>query len=170
MLNTAVELADFKYPLEDLKVHHILMREGQNEDLTKYLDICVDYIHSVVQSDGRILVHCVAGVSRSASVCIAYLIKYKHKSLKDAHSHVLNRRPCIFPNFNFWQHLTEFEVRITGKSTVEMMPTVMGMVPTAMKKDAEYRIRMAWMDDLVAMFSIHFLILVVQLVSVYFFS
>ena len=171
MLNTAYELEDFKYPpIDDLSVRHILMRDSIDEDLTKYLDLCVDHLHSVIQADGRILVHCVAGVSRSASVCIAYLVKYKGKSLKDAYAQVANKRPCIFPNFNFWQHLTEFEVRVTGNSTVEMMPTVMGMVPTIMKKDAEYRIRLAWMSDLISMFSVHFIILVVQIVSIHFFS
>lgn len=170
VLNTAVELENFKYPLDNLNVRHILMRDSVDENLTMYLDTCVDHIHTVVKSGGRILVHCVAGVSRSASVCIAYLVKYKHKSLKDAHMHVLNRRPCIFPNFNFWQHLTEFEEKVTGKVTVEMLPTIMGPVPSTMLKDAEYRIRIAWMNELMAMFSLHFVILIVQLISIYFFG
>lgn len=168
MLNTAVELKDFKYPALNLNIQHIVMRDSLDEDLTKYLDSCVNHVQSVVKSGGRILVHCVAGVSRSASICIAYLVKFKGKTLKDAYTHVSTKRPCVFPNFNFWQHLTEFEVRVTGQSTVEMLPTVMGMVPTIMKRDAEYRIRLAWMNELISMFSIHFIILVIQLVSVYF--
>ncbi|KAH3727032.1 hypothetical protein DPMN_052957 [Dreissena polymorpha] len=169
ILNTAEELADFQYPLNNLNIRHILMRDSEDEDLLALLDTCVDHIHLVAcNPQSRVLVHCVAGVSRSASVCIAYLVKYGHKSLKDAYTHVFNKRPCIFPNFGFWRQLVEFEVRIRGESTVEIWPTVMGMVPTIMKRDVEHTIKQVWMPQLVSMFSIHLCVLVFQILYLYF--
>jgi len=168
VLNTAEELHDFKYPLGRLKVHHVLMYDAEEQDLLQYLDQCVDHIHSVVEEGGNILVHCVAGVSRSASVCIAYLIKYQRMTLHAAFKHVSSRRSCICPNLGFWQQLIKYEVRLTGDSSITMMPTVLGSVPSVLLHDYENRIRASWMPELICHFSIHFFILLVQLIAMWY--
>lgn len=170
VLNTAEELEDFKYPELNLHIRHILMRDSSDQDLLQFLDVCVDHIQDISALNARILVHCVAGVSRSASVCIAYLVKYKHMTLRKAYYHVFNKRPCISPNFGFWRQLVEYEMQIRGEASVELLPLIMGHIPDIMKTDAEYRIKLAWMPELISMFSIHFLIMFVQIISVYIFS
>ena len=45
-----------------------------------------------------VAVHCMAGISRSPSVVIAWLILYRGMSYEDAHSLVIRRRPFIRPN------------------------------------------------------------------------
>ncbi len=50
--------------------------------LDHYFDQVADKIRSVKDRGGRTLVHCVAGVSRSASLCIVYLIKYERMTLR----------------------------------------------------------------------------------------
>lgn len=170
ILNTAEELQEFRYPDLDLSIRHILMRDSEDQDLLAFLDTCVDHIHSVRKAGGSILVHCVAGVSRSASVCIAYLVKYKHMTLKKAYFHVFNKRPCIFPNFGFWQQLVEFERRTRGETSVELLPLILGPVPDIVRNDAEHKIKLAWMPELVRMFGIHLLILLVQMFSLFIFS
>jgi protein-tyrosine phosphatase len=58
---------------------------------------------------GNVLVHCYAGVSRSASIVIAYFM-HKHKlSLLDAMKLVKSKRSCISPNVGFLLQLKEFE-------------------------------------------------------------
>ena len=57
---------------------------------------CYDFI-----SGGPTLVVCTAGRSRSAAVCIAYLIKRKGMTLKDATELVRKARPIIEPNSGF---------------------------------------------------------------------
>jgi protein-tyrosine phosphatase len=44
-------------------------------NLKKHFDEGADYIHEHLQR-GNVLVHCYAGISRSASIVMAYLIKY----------------------------------------------------------------------------------------------
>lgn len=47
--------------------------------LYPFFDRVADKIHDVASKGGRALVHCMAGVSRSSTLCIAYLMKYKGK-------------------------------------------------------------------------------------------
>ena len=77
------------------------------ESLAKYFDFVCDKINEVASKKGTCLVHCVAGVSRSASMVLAYLMKYHRMNLKDAHSFVKSKRP--FVSFNFVDFKKLFE-------------------------------------------------------------
>ena len=43
-------------------------------DMAARFDECVDFINSARETNGRVLVHCRAGVSRSATVAVGYLM------------------------------------------------------------------------------------------------
>lgn len=51
------------------------------------------------------LVHCVSGMSRSASLAIAYVMKRHGKSYEDAFELVRSKRPVIKPNSGFVRQL-----------------------------------------------------------------
>jgi len=70
---------------------------------------------------GITLIHCVAGVSRSAALCIAYLVKYEQLSLLEAYNHVKGLRQIVRPNAGFFGQLVEFERRVSGRQTVSMI-------------------------------------------------
>ncbi|KAA8583485.1 hypothetical protein FQN60_014693 [Etheostoma spectabile] len=55
--------------------------------------------------DGVVLVHCNAGVSRSSSVVIGYLMMREGLLFDDAYSQVKVARPSIRPNPGFYQQL-----------------------------------------------------------------
>lgn len=63
--------------------------------LDAYFDMVADRIHQNRKNGERTLVHCVAGVSRSASLCIVYLIKYDNMTLRLHLKHYLQVL-CIF--------------------------------------------------------------------------
>ena len=63
-----------------------------------------------------VLVHCYAGVSRSASVVIAYLMNQHGMSLKDAYQYVKNKRYFIKPNEGFRKQLVQFQRELVLKA------------------------------------------------------
>lgn len=63
----------------------------------------------VAASSGKVLVHCWAGISRSATVCIAYIMYKLELSFDQAFDLVMSRRSVIDPNINFIQQLQKFQ-------------------------------------------------------------
>ncbi|XP_030070643.1 dual specificity protein phosphatase 16 [Microcaecilia unicolor] len=82
------------------------------EKILPWLDKSVDFIEKAKASNGRVLVHCLAGISRSATIAIAYIMKRMDMSLDEAYRFVKEKRPTISPNFNFLGQLLDFEKRI----------------------------------------------------------
>jgi protein-tyrosine phosphatase len=56
-------------------------------------------------------------MSRSPTVVLAYLVKYRDVSLRDAYEIVKLARPIIVPNSKFKQELVAFETEIHGSAT-----------------------------------------------------
>jgi len=81
-------------PSADLKCH----LEGACKDIEKAL-----------RGGQNVLVHCQQGISRSAAIVIAYLIKYHGMTYDSAHALVRNKRPCIKPNSGFVEALRAWE-------------------------------------------------------------
>lgn len=115
--------------LRDIDFVRIAVDDIPTAQIGVYFDRIADKIHSVKRSGGKTVVHCYAGRSRSASSVMAYLMKYEHMTLKQAHSFVKSRRPVIRPNPGFWKQLITFEHRLYGKNSVKMMYTPAGAIP-----------------------------------------
>lgn len=122
VINVAQELMDTPLPTTPKPIYlKINVLDRGNVDLKQFLDETCDLIQDVRRSGGRTLIHCVAGVSRSAAICIAYLMKYEKMSLKDAFNHTKWARPQIRPNCGFFRQLMAYELELTGCQTVSMV-------------------------------------------------
>ena len=64
---------------------------------------------------GRVLIHCIAGVSRSVTLLLMHLVAVHRVSLKQAHDFVHFRRPYIVPNEGFRLQLALFEIEHRGQ-------------------------------------------------------
>ncbi|XP_026779859.1 dual specificity protein phosphatase 14 [Pangasianodon hypophthalmus] len=133
VVNATIELPNFNWPnVEYVKVP---LADAPHSPIALYFDSIADKIHSVGQKRGAVLVHCAAGVSRSASLCLAYLMKYHGVSLAEAHAWVKARRPVIRPNGGFWRQLIDYERKLFGKTSVKMVQTPYGVIPDVYERD-----------------------------------
>lgn len=86
------------------------------EKILPWLDRSVDFIEKAKASNGCVLVHCLAGISRSATIAIAYIMKRMDMSLDEAYRFVKEKRPTISPNFNFLGQLLDYEKKIKNQT------------------------------------------------------
>lgn len=84
-------------------------------DLDVYFKPAADFIHKALKSpDGKVLVHCIMGMSRSSSLVLAYLMIHQHMSLKQALHCVVQKR-AIYPNRNFLALLLDLDLELMKK-------------------------------------------------------
>lgn len=103
---------------------NIPVNDNDTADLSCWFQQAINFIDNARDSGGKVLVHCHAGISRSATVCIAYLMYKNNDSLEKAFDHVRSRRGVISPNLNFMQQLQEFEKDICGANSYELTDSV----------------------------------------------
>eukprot|EP00892_Ulva_mutabilis_P003073 jgi/Ulvmu1/12767/UM096_0009.1 len=82
---------------------------------------CCEFITKHLQAGSAVLVHCRGGISRSATIVIAYLIKAGGKSsLREAYTHACTQKPNIMPNTGFFKQLLAWEVEVVGAPSMTM--------------------------------------------------
>jgi hypothetical protein len=59
-----------------------------------------------------VYVHCVQGISRSATICIAYKIFTERCTYNEAYEELKSKRDCINPNMTFIAQLVWFQKRL----------------------------------------------------------
>ena len=69
----------------------------------------MEFIDEAIDGGGRVLVHCQHGVSRSASVVVAYLCFSMGLSVDEALDTLRHDRPEAHPNNGFMQQLRLFK-------------------------------------------------------------
>ena len=79
--------------------------DDEYQNIIQYFGECLNYIK---EKDEKVLVHCMAGASRSATIVIAYLMWKEKKSVHDELNFVNSKR-FIFPNPGFLSQLKTFE-------------------------------------------------------------
>lgn len=75
------------------------------QNIIQYFDETNDFIQQTYKAGGRILVHCQAGVSRSATILAACLMKSKKIKRDEALEIIKRKRASIAPNDGFMEQL-----------------------------------------------------------------
>ncbi|XP_041371122.1 dual specificity protein phosphatase 1-like [Gigantopelta aegis] len=102
---------------QDFRYKVIPVEDTVSEDLRTWFTEAIDFIEDERRSGGVILVHCSGGVSRSATVCLAYLMYSRSQSLEDAFEYIKCRREVISPNTSFMIQLSLFEKELISYKT-----------------------------------------------------
>lgn len=80
----------------------ILLRDSSTENLLQVLGEACEFIKtSLAKNDGGVLIHCHQGVSRSASVVIAFVMEEMDLEYDTALRYVRGSRPKVNPNKGF---------------------------------------------------------------------
>lgn len=83
--------------------------DNNEQTLIKFFDEAHQFIDEARRKKCNILIHCLAGISRSPAVAIAYLMKVNSLRLQDAYNLVKQCRPQIDPSLGFMGQLMMYE-------------------------------------------------------------
>ncbi|MEL6347246.1 MAG: dual specificity protein phosphatase [Myxococcota bacterium] len=92
---------------EDFETLFFPIHDGIHEDIRENFPAFFAFVEGA--APGRVLVHCEVGVSRSASMAIAFVMKTQHLRFYEAYLEVRRRRPQVLPNVGFASQLQQFE-------------------------------------------------------------
>ncbi|XP_039746826.1 LOW QUALITY PROTEIN: protein phosphatase Slingshot [Pararge aegeria] len=107
ILNVTREIDNFFPGMFDYL--NIRVYDDEKTDLLKHWDNTFKYINKARNEGSKVLVHCKMGISRSASVVIAYAMKAFNWNFDKALRHVKAKRSCIKPNNNFLNQLETYQ-------------------------------------------------------------
>lgn len=83
-----------------------------SQDMTQFFERAIAFIRDATHNNGRVLVHCGAGISRASTVTLAYLMHDLRLPLDQAYNLVKSVRPCIHPNPGFVKQLRAYEKQL----------------------------------------------------------
>ncbi|OWK08017.1 DUSP5, partial [Cervus elaphus hippelaphus] len=104
----------------------IPVEDSHAADISSHFQEAIDFIDCVREKGGKVLVHCEAGISRSPTICMAYLMKTKQFHLKDAFDYIKQRRSVVSPNFGFMGQLLQYESEILPSTPTPQAPSCQG--------------------------------------------
>ncbi len=101
--NTAMKLGLAHFP--------VAIWDAEGVDIASHFNSVLEFIESARSSGGKILIHCRAGISRSSTFVMVYLMKHGIvDSLKAAVKLVIDERPYVLPNPSFREQLQRRQV------------------------------------------------------------
>eukprot|EP01103_Thecamoeba_quadrilineata_P007399 TRINITY_DN17281_c0_g1_i1.p1 TRINITY_DN17281_c0_g1~~TRINITY_DN17281_c0_g1_i1.p1 ORF type:complete len:677 (-),score=163.30 TRINITY_DN17281_c0_g1_i1:300-2330(-) len=132
--------------LQERNITHVISMIGDTpfESKVQYLNQSIDdavdqdiitifpttnaFIQKARESSGGVLVHCQKGVSRSATVVIAFLMFSQRLSFYDASDFVCLKRAIVCPNLGFIEQLKQYE----NQTQIQPPPTP---IPAVSKRE-----------------------------------
>lgn len=91
-----------------------------SQDIGQFFPACTRFIKKAIRQGGKVLVHCEAGRSRSATIILQYLISEERYTLKEAYKLVKRARIIVMPNITFFAQLRKYEKEVTGKESLPL--------------------------------------------------
>ena len=99
---------------KQMNIKYIKLNIGDQEtsNIAQHFDQTYNFINNALfnkDNDNRVFVHCHAGVSRSSTIVIAYLMKKNSYQFQTAFDYVKKCRQFIDPNPSFIKQLKQFQ-------------------------------------------------------------
>jgi protein-tyrosine phosphatase len=104
VLNAAIEHPNY-FEHTDIEYKYLPLQDHPNENISQFFADGIKFIHDAIQTRGKVLVHCHAGISRSTTMLTAYLVKKYNKHPNDVLRYIKDIRSIIQPNEGFIDQL-----------------------------------------------------------------
>ncbi|XP_061450445.1 dual specificity protein phosphatase 22-A-like [Rhineura floridana] len=98
--------------LEDMTYLCISASDSSDQNLLQHFKECIRFIHECRLQGGGCLIHCLAGVSRSTTILVAYLMTVTDFGWEECLAATKAVRSYVSPNFGFQEQLQEYEVTL----------------------------------------------------------
>ncbi|XP_034106650.1 dual specificity protein phosphatase Mpk3 [Drosophila albomicans] len=131
VLNVTPDLPNEFEQLGVIKYLQIPITDHYSQDVAMHFPAAIQFIEEARRANSAVLVHCLAGVSRSVTVTLAYLMHTRALSLNDAFMLVRARKPDVSPNFHFMHQLQSFESQLRLSSCSDGQAMDEGGSPSA---------------------------------------
>lgn len=92
----------------DFEYMCVPVRDVESEDIKSHLDDTTRFITDALAGGGKVLVHCICGVSRSATIVAAWMMTKHGYGVDETLQMMRDKRECIDPNPSFRDQLEEF--------------------------------------------------------------
>jgi atypical dual specificity phosphatase len=99
----------------EVKVYSYNIQDDYKCNISLYFD----EIGEIINKEKTVLVNCIAGISRSSTIVISYIMKYFNLNLRDTFLLVRSKSPLICPNKEFMKYLLEYELKIFGENSLK---------------------------------------------------
>jgi len=93
---------------QDFVYHMVTWDDSPDQEVLTQLPSCIEFIEKSMREGTGVLVHCAAGISRSATVVCSYLMKTDNLTFEKALEIVKIGRPICSPNGGFRSQLRLF--------------------------------------------------------------
>lgn len=118
-----------EYFSNDFYYKTLWLQDHPSEDIISILYNVFDYFENVREQGGRVFVHCIQGVSRSASLIIAYLMWQEQRTYEDILEKVKTIRCVVSPNMGFAFQLLQWQTRVLPNISYDTSSTTTSLPP-----------------------------------------
>ena len=89
--------------------------DSDKADIKQHFAKSNEFIDEAIKNNGNVLIHCHAGISRSSTILIAYIMKSQKMSLDKVLELLKSKRDKVNPNAGFIEQLKEYEKELCIK-------------------------------------------------------
>ncbi len=96
--------------LENVNQKIIPILDTKNQNISSYFEEAYEFIENAVQKNENVIVHCYAGISRSGTIIISYIMRKMNMSYDNAIQYVKSKRSIVSPNIEFYFELSQYSL------------------------------------------------------------
>jgi len=110
---------------------HIPVWDMEGVDIAQYFTAVLEFVQQAQALQGRVLIHCRAGISRSSTFVLVHLMHSgRARSLQEALKIVISERPYVLPNPSFRAQLSDYEETLFGTRSFSTDAAMLAFIST----------------------------------------